>query len=168
MLPIGAVYRLENPGKILLELIEVQTASYISAKMILSASRTIIKGLEGTVETSDIHAALRAGSCALGATSALSQSCGELDRLSLVLLQSLHFGRPGRCGFRSRTPGPPPFSAMNSTPAFLRADAIATRASSDTRMPSSASARLTVGIDRLAAVATSLCDHPRRARAARI
>ena len=27
--PIGAVHRLENPGKILLELIEVQTGSYL-------------------------------------------------------------------------------------------------------------------------------------------
>ena len=27
-IPIGAVHRLENPGKILLELIEVQTGSY--------------------------------------------------------------------------------------------------------------------------------------------
>ena len=28
-IPIGAVYRLENPGKIVLELIEVQTGSYL-------------------------------------------------------------------------------------------------------------------------------------------
>ena len=28
-IPIGAVHRLENPGKILLELIEVQTGSYL-------------------------------------------------------------------------------------------------------------------------------------------
>ena len=27
--PIGAVHRLENPGKIMLELIEVQTGSYL-------------------------------------------------------------------------------------------------------------------------------------------
>ena len=28
-IPIGSVHRLENPGKILLELIEVQTGSYL-------------------------------------------------------------------------------------------------------------------------------------------
>ena len=28
-IPIGAVHRLDNPGKILLELIEVQTGSYL-------------------------------------------------------------------------------------------------------------------------------------------
>ena len=45
----------------------------------LRYGRTTIKGLESTAKTSDIHTALRAGSCALGATSALSQACGELD-----------------------------------------------------------------------------------------
>jgi hypothetical protein len=73
-----------------------------------------------------------------------------------------------RFGFRRRTPAPPPFSAMNSTPAFFKAFAIARIASSDTRMPSSASARFTVGTDSPAAVATSVCDHPMSARAARI
>jgi hypothetical protein len=55
---------------------------------------------------------------------------------------------------------------MNSTPAFLRALAIAAKASSDTRMLSSASARFTVGTDKPAAVATSACDNPTSARAA--
>jgi mannose-1-phosphate guanylyltransferase/mannose-6-phosphate isomerase len=39
-IPIGAMHRLENLGKILLELIEVQTGT-ISARTTSSASRTI-------------------------------------------------------------------------------------------------------------------------------
>ena len=38
-----------------------------------------------------------------------------------ILFCPIYFGRTGRCGWRRRTPGPPPFSAMNSTPAFSRA-----------------------------------------------
>jgi mannose-6-phosphate isomerase-like protein (cupin superfamily) len=40
-IPIGATHRLENPGKIDLELIEVQTGSYL-ARTISSESKTII------------------------------------------------------------------------------------------------------------------------------
>jgi hypothetical protein len=75
---------------------------------------------------------------------------------------------PGSVDFRRRTPGPPPFSAMNSTPAFSRARVIAATALSDTWMPPSASALLTVGMERSAADATLVCDQPTRARAARI
>ena len=39
----------------------------------------------------------------------------------ITFLRLLYFGRTGRSGFRRRTPGPPPFSAMNSMPAFSRA-----------------------------------------------
>src|SRR5258708_5672872 len=37
------------------------------------------------------------------------------------LLSGFYFGRTARGGLRRRTPGPPPFSSMNSMPAFSRA-----------------------------------------------
>jgi hypothetical protein len=71
---------------------------------------------------------------------------------------------------RRRTPAPPPFSGMNSTPAFSSALWTANLTSSDTLGPSrsSLSSRLIVGRDRPAASASWVCDQPSRPRAARI
>jgi hypothetical protein len=69
--------------------------------------------------------------------------------------------------FFKRTPGPPPFSSMNSTPADSRARCNFARASSETFGPNPPSRRLTVGSDRSAREANSDCDHPKRPRAAR-
>jgi hypothetical protein len=44
-IPIGAVHRLENPGKILLELIGSRPGA-ISVRTTLSVSKTIIAGLD--------------------------------------------------------------------------------------------------------------------------
>ena len=44
-----------------------------------------------------------------------------LHRVDGPYLGLLYFGRTGRSSFRRRTPAPPPFSAMNSMPAFSRA-----------------------------------------------
>jgi hypothetical protein len=51
---------------------------------------------------------------------------------------------------RNRTPTPPPFSPMNSTPAVSIAFCSLARASSETRGPKPPSRRLMVGTDRLA------------------
>ena len=70
-------------------------------------------------------------------------------------------------GLRSRTPCPPPFSSMNSTPADLIAPIIRSEVSPrPPKRPSTASRRLMVGIDTSAAFAKSSCDQPSSARAA--
>ena len=70
-------------------------------------------------------------------------------------------------GRRRRTPAPPPFSSMNSTPAVCKASRILSPVSlRPPSWPSPASNRLIVGIDTLAAPASSSCDQPNRARAA--
>lgn len=54
-----------------------------------------------------------------------------------------------RCRFASRTPAPPPFSGINSTPAFWSAPTRASPVSARPPMsPSAASSLLTVGADR--------------------
>lgn len=75
---------------------------------------------------------------------------------------------PNRGGLLRRTPAPPPFSGMNSTPAASRAAPIFATASSETLAPPCVSKRFTVGRDSPAALASSVCDHPMRPRAARI
>jgi hypothetical protein len=81
-------------------------------------------------------------------------------------------GRPAadvlRSGFRRRTPGPPPFSAINRMPAASSASRMRARASSDTFGPVPVSTRLTVGSDIPARLASCDWDHPSRPRAARI
>ncbi len=57
--------------------------------------------------------------------------------------------------FRKRTPGPPPFSPMNSMPAASIARCSFARASSETRGPNPPSSRLTVGRDSPARSASS-------------
>jgi hypothetical protein len=47
-IPIGATHRLENPGKIPLELIEVQTGSYLGEETTSSALRTTTSGVNGS------------------------------------------------------------------------------------------------------------------------
>ena len=72
-------------------------------------------------------------------------------------------------GLRRRTPCPPPFSSMNSTPADLIALIIRSAVSPrPPKRPSTASRRLMVGIDTSAALARSSCDQPSSARAALI
>jgi hypothetical protein len=72
--------------------------------------------------------------------------------------------------FASRNPAPPPFSGMNTTPAFSSALWTANLTSLDTLGPSwsSLSSRLIVGRDRPAASASCVCDQPSKPRAARI
>ncbi len=72
--------------------------------------------------------------------------------------------------FASRTPTPPPFSGMNSTPALSSAFWTASFTSSETFGPllSSLSSRLMVGKDRPAASASCVWDQPSKPRAARI
>jgi hypothetical protein len=70
-------------------------------------------------------------------------------------------------GLRRRTPCPPPFSSMKSTPPDLIAPTIRSAVSPrPPRGPSKASSRLMVGIDTSAAFARSSCDQPSSARAA--
>ena len=71
------------------------------------------------------------------------------------------------CFFRSRTPGPPPFSSMNSTPADSKARRSLFRASSETRGPRPASTLFTVGRDSPARAASFDWDQPSRPRAPR-
>src|SRR5580704_388681 len=71
--------------------------------------------------------------------------------------------------FLIRTPGPPPFSAMNSTPAFSSAAMIFSPVSG--RPPSSppvASSRLIVGVETPDDLAIASCDQPNNSRAALI
>jgi hypothetical protein len=69
--------------------------------------------------------------------------------------------------FRSLTPGPPPFSEMNSTPAASSALRMALPVDSRPPIsPSDASSRLIVGSDIPDTFARSDCDHDNRARAA--
>jgi hypothetical protein len=83
-----------------------------------------------------------------------------------VAMQS-HVQRVRLPGLRRRTPCPPPFSSMNSTPADLIALTIRSAVSPrPPRGPSKASRRLIVGIDTSAALARSFWDQPSSARAA--
>ena len=88
--------------------------------------------------------------------------------LPLLFCGCFYLDRPGRCGFRRRTPGPPPFSAMNSIPAFSRAFRNFTIVPScAANAPGWVSSRFTLGSDTPEASARSLCSHRSRARAAR-
>jgi hypothetical protein len=79
------------------------------------------------------------------------------------------FGVFGRWGCRRRTPGPPPFSSMNSTPA---ASSVRRTAKSLAMVidvsPAASSARLIVASPNADSRASSAALHRRRARAARI
>src|ERR1700730_6991866 len=67
-----------------------------------------------------------------------------------------------RVFFVSRTPAPPPFSAINSTPASWRAATRDSPVSARPPMsPSAASSLLTVGADTPECLAKSSWDHPR-------
>ena len=80
---------------------------------------------------------------------------------------SNYFGDLGRWRLRRRTPGPPPFSSMNSIPAFSSAVlifcAVVSRPPSN---PSAASNRFMVGSEISAAEASFSCDQPTSVRAA--
>jgi hypothetical protein len=74
-----------------------------------------------------------------------------------------------RCRFASRTPAPPPFSGINSTPACWSAATRDSPVSARPPMsPSAASSRLTVGADTPDRVANSSWDQPSSALAALI
>ena len=78
-------------------------------------------------------------------------------------------GALGRRRCRKRTPGPPPFSSMNSTPATSKARRTARSLATVREVLSSASsARLIVAIPKAASRASSAALQRRRARAARI
>ena len=73
----------------------------------------------------------------------------------------------GRDLFLSRTPRPPPFSSMNSTPAISIAVLIFSAVSSrPPNLPSADSSRATVGSETPECCAKSAWDQPSRARAA--
>jgi hypothetical protein len=87
----------------------------------------------------------------------------------LRLSGNLPLGALGRRGCRKRTPGPPPFSSMNSTPAASKARRTAKSLATVREVLSSASsARLIVLSPSDDARARSFALHLRRARAARI
>ena len=84
------------------------------------------------------------------------------------IMRLLYFGRTGRFGCRRRTPGPPPFSAMNSTPAFSKAFRNPTIVRScAANAPGWVSSRFTLGSDTPEALARSRCSHRSSALAAR-
>ena len=73
----------------------------------------------------------------------------------------------GRALFLSRTPRPPPFSSINSTPAISIAVLIFSAVSSrPPNLPSTDSSRATVGSETPECCAKSAWDQPSRARAA--
>jgi len=80
--------------------------------------------------------------------SAAGRAVGSGSSSLRAISAALHFER--RCRFASRTPAPPPFSGINSTPpsrsAATRASPVSAR---PPRSPSEASSRLMVGTDRL-------------------
>src|SRR5450432_3157396 len=78
----------------------------------------------------------------------------------------VHFPDFPLTGFRSRTPGPPPFTSMNSTPAASRAARIAVRLFGIGSLRP-ASKFLTVDSPTLAAFASSSCVQFTSPRAAR-
>jgi hypothetical protein len=91
-------------------------------------------------------------------------AAGTSDSATNYLLGAL-----GRRPCRKRTPGPPPFSSMNSTPAASRARRTAKSLAVVIDVLSSASsARLIVASPNAASRASSAALHRRRARAARI
>jgi hypothetical protein len=78
-----------------------------------------------------------------------------------------HLGRFGRWRLRRRTPGPPPFSSMNSIPAFSMAALIFSAVSARPAIsPSADSSLAIVGSETDEWRAKSPCDHPSKARAA--
>ena len=80
-----------------------------------------------------------------------------------------YFPRFSFTGVRSRTPGPPPFWSMNSTPAASEARRIASSLAAVSEVPSSAtSARRIVLAPRADSFARSAALHLSNARAARI
>src|SRR5258708_6856378 len=91
---------------------------------------------------------------------------GEIGFVS----QNLAAGSHRLCfvGFRSRTPGPPPFSSMNSTPADSKAALSAASFAAVTGIsPSIVSTRRIVATPTLEALAKSRALHLSKARAAR-
>jgi hypothetical protein len=93
----------------------------------------------------------------------------RLHELSATPERSARFRPPTYCFFgwrlRSRTPGPPPFSSMNSTPAASNVRCSASIVLSFKSSPRSNLA--TVSVDTLAAAATSRTPKPSAARAMR-
>jgi hypothetical protein len=78
-------------------------------------------------------------------------------------------GPGGRCGLRRRTPGPPPFPSMNSTPAASKARRMAKSFGAVIEVSASASsARRIVATPTADSRARSAARHRRKARAARI
>jgi hypothetical protein len=76
---------------------------------------------------------------------------------------------PDRCGFRRRTPGPPPFPSMNSTPAASKARRTAKSFGAVIEVSVSlSSARRMVATPTADSRARSSARHRRKARAARI
>jgi hypothetical protein len=100
----------------------------------------------------------------------IGSEVGVLDIVGLIdtFIISYYLGRTARRGFRRRTPDPPPFSLMNSMPAFSRAfrnsKIVRSWAAS---APGWVSSRFTLGSETPEASARSRCSHRRRARAAR-
>jgi hypothetical protein len=92
----------------------------------------------------------------------LKTSCKH-HRFSLTA--TLYFFRVPRFAFLRRTPGPPPFSSMNSTPAPSRVRCNASTVLSFNSAPRSNLA--TVSIETLAAAASSRTPNPSAARAIR-
>jgi hypothetical protein len=91
-------------------------------------------------------------------------STPESDPTAAVL--GLTYSFLGR-RLRIRTPGPPPFSSRNSTPAVSKANRILVPVSSrPPNGPSLASKRLIVGNDTSAAAASCSCDQAKSERAA--
>jgi hypothetical protein len=83
-------------------------------------------------------------------------------RGALHYFRDLSFG-----GFRRRTPGPPPFSSMNSTPAAsIAARNLCVVSSRPPSSPSAASSRATVGSEIPERSAKSACDQASSALAA--
>jgi hypothetical protein len=87
-------------------------------------------------------------------------------RPNATLAHRIYFERLPR--FASRTPAPPPFSGINSTPAFWRAFSIATIVRScAANSPGCVSSRFTLGRDTPEASAKSFCSHRKSILAAR-
>jgi hypothetical protein len=96
-----------------------------------------------------------------------SAETSSVNKSAKVVL--VHFPDFPLIGFRSLTPGPPPFSSMNSTPAFsIEFRIFSTVRPRPPKGPSVASSRLIVGIDTSAAAANCSWDQSSSARPALI
>jgi hypothetical protein len=116
-------------------------------------------------------AILNAFLCGPLATAGRGRSGKQLESpIAISDLAAIYLlGALGRRGCRKRTPGPPPFSSMNSTPAASKARRTAKSLATVREVLSSASsARLIVLSPSDDARARSFALHLRRARAARI